>query len=195
LTLPSRAAERISVISYLLVATSGLPACLLNQDHCKDAKPTPVEGSQSSYTLKPGSYQGVTLDSPVVCTDSFYIDGTFIALHGQGTRKFGFGVDSGCAHRPGSGSDGGGGGGCSVVDWGTFTQQVSLALPSIDNFGGGLGNVCGISQPAGCMFFFSLRDWSQVNTVATTLLSKIAEWELGICVGVFVSGQAATCAH
>jgi hypothetical protein len=164
--------------SLLLLAISSLLPLACLRDHCEGAQPIPVQGLPSSYTLTAGEYP-----------DSIYVDGSLIVLVGRGGRKLASGLDGTCAHQAGPVD----GGGCPTADWNTFSSEVKEGYPDLPSLGFGLGQACGTAMPAGCVHFFTIRDWGATNAVVQTLLNKIRDWDLGVCIGVIVSGQAVMC--
>jgi hypothetical protein len=162
-----------------------------------------VRGSLADYTLPAGDHQGVTLSAPARCDDTYHIDGHYITMRGHGFKALGIGT-SGCRRADGSiatdggATDGGAtdsGAACQRIEWDVFRWEIARDLGNPTWLGTGMGIGCSGVKPAGCLYYFSLRDWAHANRVILTIMDYMRQLDLGACVTVIVSGQQASCAH
>ena len=182
-----------------IILASGSWGCLLNDD-C-DAKPIPIEGSESDYTLAAGQVGAINLHTPMKCpkTTGFNQggDARFIVLESKGVNTFGLYGDAGC-------QDDDAGVGCGSVNWDQFAgdvvAQVRNAHPSVRwlvplRF----GNQCEPDPPiSACqynlrMFNIQTNDWRIMNTLVGTLRQSMEQEGIGECVGILVSEIEVAC--
>lgn len=181
----------------LALASSG---CILNDD-C-DAKPIPIAGTPSDYTLQAGRVGDVTLHAPMACPQSagFNQDGDarLIALEGHGASTFGLYGDAGCT--------GDGGIGCGSVSWYAFVQDASDTVrashPDVQWLvAASVGTECEPDPPlSGCRynlraFNIHTNDWRVTDALVAALRQGMEQQNLGECVGVLVRQIEVACPH